>query len=678
MDTNQIGALGYAVSTIVFVLLTILLLSGWRRRNQSLLPALATGLSVVWAGVWAASYFDLTRAPALLILVEWSRGLAWLFATIAILREIADFPRLRSSYAVRVVVLAGAPVAYFLLTAKLAPYIMLWVTGGYVAALMTVLAVEHMYRIVPSSSRSGIPYICIALAGIFLFDLAIYVFVLAGVSIGPEFYGARGFVNVVFCIPLVLGMWRRAQTSQQAQVPRQVAFYLFGFTIIATYVALVIIGYQYVRNYGGQWSAVAGIVLVVAAISVAAVLFASGHTRARVRVLLTKTFLQYKYDYRKEWLRFISTLSRSGLEDVGTTAVRAVAQIVDSPGGVVWIQEDASDPYSPAGSWNSAIPNIPPIADKTALVTFLRDRKWVVDLEELKSYPERYDNLQLHDWLSGDDDWWLIVPIFMGSRLYGFIILKKPRIVPTLNFEDHDLLRTVGSHVGMHINQAESDKRLAESRQFGAYNRLTAFLMHDLNNLIAQQSLVVRNAEKFRDNPKFIDDAIDTIAHSVARMKRLMEQLSSGSKVPASRLTDVNEAIGNAVSRCKPLRPTPDIEISSEPMLTRADPERLTTVFEHLIRNAQQATPEDGEITIKAKASNGAIHVSIADTGAGMSQEFIRERLFRPFDSTKGSQSMGIGAYQARDYVRALGGQMEVSSSVGAGTRFSIRLPAGD
>ena len=67
--------------------------------------------------------------------------------------------------------------------------------------------------------------------------------------------------------------------------------------------------------------------------------------------------------------------------------------------------------------------------------------------------------------------------------------------------------------------------------------------------------------------------------------------------------------------------------------------------------------------------------IHIADTGCGMSPEFIRDRLFRPFDSTKGSESMGIGAYQAREYVRSLGGQVEVSSEVGTGTTFALRLP---
>jgi putative PEP-CTERM system histidine kinase len=230
----------------------------------------------------------------------------------------------------------------------------------------------------------------------------------------------------------------------------------------------------------------------------------------------------------------------------------------------------------------------------------------------------------------------------------------------------------------MHINQAEADRRLAESRQFGAYNRLTAFLMHDMNNLIAQQSLVVKNAEQFRGNPEFVDDTIETIAHSVKRMNRLMEQLTSASKAPMTCQTDLRDALGKAAERCQSRRPVPSIDAGRDPILLEADPERLTTVFEHIIRNAQDATDQDGRILVDATVTDETAVVLIRDNGQGMSSEFIRERLFRPFDSTKGSHSMGIGAYQARDYVRMLGGQIKVSSEVGVGTEFAIRVPIGN
>jgi putative PEP-CTERM system histidine kinase len=435
-------------------------------------------------------------------------------------------------------------------------------------------------------------------------------------------------------------------------------------------------GRYYIEAYGGSWGRVGAIVFIVAAIGAVAILLVSPSTRARVRVFLMKTFLQYKYDYRKEWLRFIATLSETGLENVPATAIRAVAQIVNSPGGVVWLQEQEGEGYLPMGSWHCDIPAASPIDSHASMVRFMRDRQWVIDLEEMKEHPARYEDVDLEDWLAAGGDWWLVVPLVLGDRLFGFIVLQKPRVVPSLNFEDHDLLRTVGRHVATHINQAESDRRLAETSQFGTYNRLTAFLMHDLNNLVAQQSLVVKNAERFRQNPKFVDDAIETIAHSVARMKKLMEQLSTGSQEPAREETDLHEVLRRAVKRSQPRFPEPELHLGNRSITVQADPERLTTVFEHLIRNAQDATDKGGRITVAAELLNGSASVSIGDDGCGMSPEFIRERLFRPFDSTKGSQSMGIGAYQAREYVRALGGHLEVKSEVGVGTTFAIRLPA--
>ncbi|MBT8088457.1 MAG: PEP-CTERM system histidine kinase PrsK, partial [Gammaproteobacteria bacterium] len=657
IGTNEIGAFGYAIAMVVYTLLTILLLSGWRRRDQSRLPALATGISLLWAGVWVAGFLDLTRSQALVTSLEWARGSAWLVASLAILYEITRsgiVRKLRSGYGTLVLLVTVLPVLYFLVRSEATPTAIVWVSGGYVLAVLIVLVAEQLYRNAPVDSRSNVAYLCIAIAGVFLFDLIIYGLVIAGVTMGPEYWAARGFVNALLAVPLVLGVWRRSHLSAAAEVPREIAFYSFGMTMIAVYIVLVTVSHHYVKTYGGAWSEVGGIVLLAAAVVAAAVLLASGRVRARVRVMLTKSFLQYKYDYRKEWLRFIATLSKSGLENVEATAVRAIAQIVNSPGGVVWIREEQSEFYLAAGSWHCEIPNVAAIASDSGLAGFLRGRQWVIDLEELKQFPDRYEDLQVKGWMHDDGGWWLIVPLFLGKRLYGFIVLQKPRVVPRLNFEDHDLLRTVGSHVAMHINQAESDKRLAESRQFGAYNRLTAFLMHDLNNVIAQQSLVVKNAERFRQNPKFVDDAIDTIAHSVTRMKRLMAQLSSGSKSSTKeQRIDVCEALQKAVERCQALEPRPDLEIADKPMLIRADPERLTGAFEHLIRNAQDATPADGQVSVEISTADGLATISIRDSGAGMSPEFIRERLFRPFDSTKGSESMGIGAYQARDYVRA-------------------------
>lgn len=674
----SIGAGGFVAALTVYVLLTTILLSVWRFGDVARPLALATGISALWAAVWVTHYPVDNPDDGLSTLTEIARALAWLLAVITMLRVAVGSNlagQIRSRYGIFVAIVAALPIGFFLYVADEPAWVSLWICAGFLVSLLIILATEQLYRNAPFEARTGITYISIGIAGIFLYDLILYSVIIAGGTVAPDYWSARGYISVLLATPLVLGIWRRSRKQPGGQMPRQIVFYTFGIVTIATYTLIVVLGHRYVQSRGGSWSGVGGILIIVAAAVAALVLIASASARARVRVFLMKTFLQFKYDYRKEWLRFISTLSKSGMADAGETAVRAVAQIVNSPGGVVWIQELSSNSYFSVGSWRCEDSNTAPISASSSLVKFLRERQWVIDFEEMKRYPDRYEELPLDELKYGDGDWWLVVPLFLGKRLYGFIILLKPRVVPSLNFEDHDLLRTVGSHVGMHINQAESDKRMAESRQFGAYNRLTAFLMHDLNNLIAQQSLVVKNAERFRSNPKFVDDAIDTIAHSVSRMKRLMEQLNKGSEEAMQQPTDLKDALQRAISRCTARLPAPTTDIDEQPVLLVADPERLTTVFEHIIRNAQDATDQSGQIRVAVAVQNGEAVVSIKDTGLGMSSDFIRERLFRPFDSTKGSQSMGIGAYQARDYVRMLDGHIEVYSVVGVGTEFSIRLP---
>ena len=174
MDTNEIGAFGYAVALIVYALLTILLLSGWRRSNQSRLPALATAISLVWAGVWMAGFLDLTRAYALVTTVEGARGLAWLVALVAILREIGPVRlgrQLRSAYGIGFLLLAGAPSAYFLIRADEPAAMVVWVSMGFILSLCTVMVAEQLFRNAPVDSRSSIIYLCIAIAGVFLYDL---------------------------------------------------------------------------------------------------------------------------------------------------------------------------------------------------------------------------------------------------------------------------------------------------------------------------------------------------------------------------------------------------------------------------------------------------------------------------------------------------------------------------
>jgi putative PEP-CTERM system histidine kinase len=272
----------------------------------------------------------------------------------------------------------------------------------------------------------------------------------------------------------------------------------------------------------------------------------------------------------------------------------------------------------------------------------------------------------------------LLVPLIHAGRLVGLLGLGAPSEPFEMSFEDRDLLKTVGRHIGTHLAQLEMDRSLAESRQFEAYNRLTAFLMHDLKNLVAQLSLVVSNAEKHRRNPAFVDDAIDTIRNSTDRMGRLIEQLQRGEQRAVDRPVQLLPLLERVIERTRDHAPVPVLVTGAEDIVVMADPERLTMVIEHAVRNAQDATPPTGSVSLRLSRQGRKAVIGVADTGVGMSAEFVRDRLFKPFDSTKGSKGMGIGAYQVRDYVHSLGGDVFVSSVPDAGTVFEISLPIAD
>jgi putative PEP-CTERM system histidine kinase len=254
-------------------------------------------------------------------------------------------------------------------------------------------------------------------------------------------------------------------------------------------------------------------------------------------------------------------------------------------------------------------------------------------------------------------------------------VLRDVRHGLELDYEEIDLLRTAGRQVAAVLAQAEADRLLTESRQFEAFNRLTAFLMHDLKNLIAQQSLVVRNAARFRSDPAFIDDAIETIDNSVQRMQRLLDQLKRGSERQRAESIDLVPLLAGLAAEHAGGSPAPVLELRAPAARVRADPERLGMVIGHVIRNAQDATGDDGSVTVALDTAGERAVITVVDTGIGMDAAFLRDRLFRPFDSTKGAKGMGIGAYQVRQFVEEAGGEVDVASMPGSGTRFAIRLP---
>jgi len=314
-------------------------------------------------------------------------------------------------------------------------------------------------------------------------------------------------------------------------------------------------------------------------------------------------------------------------------------------------------------------------ADAAAMQQFMLKTQWLIDLDEYREHPEKYDGMVLSDTLLANNDAWLVLPLMFHDELLASLLFERSSVQKDINWEDRDLLKTAGRQAATLVKQDQTQIKLVEARQFQAFSKLSAYIVHDLKNIIGQQSLVVSNAAKHKHKPEFVDDVIITVDNSVKRMQALLEQLRTSNEAEQTTSVNIIDTLEKVVVNRSSRAPVPVLTASRTPLLVNADPDRLLRVFGHLVQNAQEATPATGSVSIDVTSSEKEAIVTVRDNGSGMSQGFMDNRLFKAFESTKGLTGMGIGVFESREYVVSLGGEISVSSQVGEGSVFTISLP---
>ncbi|WP_397533973.1 XrtA/PEP-CTERM system histidine kinase PrsK [Roseateles sp.] len=546
--------------------------------------------------------------------------------------------------------------------------------GWLALSVIGLLLVEQLLRNVDSEARWGVKPVCLGLGVVFAFDLYLFSQAALFQGIDPDALGVRPLIHS-FAVPLLyLASRRRVDWLGKLHVSRAVVFHSATMLLAGLYLLLVSgVGY-YIRYTGGDWGRAMQIALIAVALLTLLLALLSGSMRAKLRVYISKHFFSYRYDYREEWLRFTAMLSsQNSPQELGISAIRGLANLVESPSGVLWLRLGGAGDYQQSARWNLPEIHEPESADAKFAV-YLQETGWIVNLDELRNEPQRHPGLVVPQWMRSDDRYWLLVPLPVGANLIGFAVLGRPRTPVDVNWEVRDLLRTASSQAASYLAQMMSTEALLEARKFDAFNRMSAFVVHDLKNIVTQLSLMMKNARRLRDNPEFQEDMLATVENSLEKMRQLMLQLREGSTphgvsqgvdlVPiAKRLATGAHSKGRQLV----------VEIRTA-VSTRGHEERIERVIGHVVQNAFDATPEDGRVwlTLDRHGSNACIEVG--DTGCGMSDEFIRTRLFKPFQTTK-PNGMGIGAFESFQYLQELGGKINVESEIGQGTKVTIHLP---
>jgi len=687
----QVGAISYGAGAVMFLVITLLLVTSWPGRVQGALLVAACAVSAIWCAVVAVHAVYAMPSFRLVEVVEIWRDALWLAFLFGVLRHAAEAAergtgslsrwRLAGHLVIWLCVAAAAMLLLQPLVGDLGYDASDWGSAALFVHLLLAVAglalVEQLFRNTRSEHRWAIKFLCFGLGGMFAYDLYLYAHGLLFNQLSLELWQARGAVNAMVVPLIALSAARNPEWKLDIFVSRHIVFHSAALLGAGVYLILMAAAGYYIRLYGGSWGGVAQVTFLFGAVLLLLTLVSSGRLRGQARVFLSKHFFRNKYDYREEWLRFTRILSTSGGDaELRENIIRAIAEILGSPAGAMWVRKDGGF-FHLVSRWN-----MPPCATVTepasaSLVRFLETTGWVIFLDEYERDASRYPGLEPPGWLREARDPWVIVPLTLKDELLGFVLLSRAKVERALDWEDSDLLKTVGREAASYLALLKLSEALTDARQFEAFNRLSSYVVHDLKNLVAQLSLVVSNARKHMHNPEFVADAVTTVENASVKMNRLLGQLRKGQvEARSARRVALEPALREVASARAAMAPAPRLEAADAGLAVVTDPDRLTAVVEHLVQNAQEATPADGEVVVRLARDGQWAVIEVADTGCGMDEDFISERLFRPFDTTKGNAGMGIGVYESREFVQANGGTLDVASEPGGGTAFRLRLPA--
>jgi len=545
---------------------------------------------------------------------------------------------------------------------------------GLTIAAGALILVHNIYGLAAPDSRSALRFPMLALAAMWAIDLHLYTVDYFMRAPATELFALRGLVLAGLVPLFALGL---RNATWRIQISRVATFQSLSVIAILAYIIAMMLAARAIEIVGGDWARVGQVGIVFAMTLAALLLLPSAKLRAWLRVILAKHLFEHRYDYRQEWLRFTDTVGRTGEEGLALEqrVVKALADIAGAPAGLLLLVDEHRR-LAPAGRWNWSAP-LPECGDGAEeLIRHIEEGAYVLDFATVRDgwLIEREARIAVPHWLCAIDSAWAGIPLSHEGRLAGLVILEHPPIRRRLDWEDFDLFRTAGIQAASYIAEARSQQALADAQRFDEFNRRFAFIMHDIKNLVSQLSLVARNAERHAGNPEFRADMIATLQSSVKKMNDLLARLSPGaargSDPPrAVEIQPILDAIAAARRRAHPVR-----AYSEAGLVAMADAGGLDHALSHLVQNAIDASEPGDPVVVRAFDSGGDVAVEVIDRGCGMSAEFVRARLFQPFASTK-AQGFGIGAYEARALIDAMGGRLEVESRLGEGTRFTLFLP---
>ncbi|HEV2208378.1 MAG TPA: XrtA/PEP-CTERM system histidine kinase PrsK [Verrucomicrobiae bacterium] len=549
-----------------------------------------------------------------------------------------------------------------------------------VSLVVALMNLERTYRAAVGTMRWRIKFMVLGLGMLFVVRAYTSAEALIFHTVNLRLHGING-VALILASALVMRTLTRSGHFEVSVYPSR-AVLNSSVTVLLAGIYLVLVGAlakaMAFLPGGGSFEAKALGVLV--AMVILAMLLMSDRLRARVNHFVSRHFRRPVHDYPRVWRTFAEATARCLEGQMLTEAVaRLVSDVFQALSVTVWLTDESRTRLRFAASTSQfeagAVETGLPAGESAQVLQGLRKQSEPVDIETARQ-PWAAALRQLHPDEFKKGGHRVCAPILAGEDILGIILIGDRVGGEQFSGQDIELLKAIAEQAGASLLNRQLAERLAEAKQFEAFQTMAAFFVHDLKNTAATLSLMLKNLPVHFDDPEFRQDALGDIARTGKQLEDLIGRLNllrQEFKV-LSVECDLNELVTDALQGQDD---TPGVEVVKElhpvPMV-RLDPTGMRTVITNLVLNAREAVGRAGRIVVATGRSNGWATVAVSDNGCGMAPEFLRDRLFRPFQTTK-KNGVGIGLFHCKRIVEAHHGRIDVESQDGKGTAFRVSLP---
>jgi len=658
---------GHALAALLFGALGL-----WALRSDgAAMPRIPLIAALAMTALWALAVAGIGENDLMTQIAGAARTLAWfgfmvaLYRSGAIERPPAAIGTVFGVVAVVILMAATLDVLTSAASDLPRPVLDAALLLKMLATVAALLLVQGQHSALAPRQSHAVRPVILALGAMWLVDINLLAVAWLVERWPLQLVAVRGFALALIAMAIAAGLQHRGE--RPVEMSRTVIYQTLTLVAVGVYVALLAAATSALAAIGGPNARLLQTAFVFGSTAAILTLVSSSWLRAWIKVKLAKHFFRHRYDYRAEWMRFTETLGEpDGAASLDERIVKALADLTDSPAGVLLLPQ--GNGLTVGAGWNVARADLPAAYGESWQLDRV-DPGHVIELDTGEGADAVPPSIRA--W----DQAWVVVPLPHQQRLAGAIVLARPPVPRALDWEDFDLLKAAGRQVASHIAEERAQEALAEAERFDEFNRRFAFIMHDIKNLVSQLTLVARNAERHADNPEFRADMVATLQDSSGRMNDLLARLSQHHRARtdppvAMPLAPLLRRLARSREASHPIE-----VVSKGDPIAIADPARLETLLGHLVQNAIDASAPDARVTLAIAELGDAVAIDVIDRGCGMSPAFIREKLFRPFVSSKPG-GFGIGAFEARKLTEEMGGRLDVSSAEGRGSRFRVTLRA--